>query len=147
MAQLSVVILVCLLSGLTGTQAKSKENETLAELTEEDLTKSEDTQNFNQVQEVLVSTSNTAIIQEISESPINMLKTEVEALRQRLESSEKQLAELKGLRTMDRGNEIYYSKLWFYNTSIFHPHNNKTLIWESFLIQGHISLILKVKNE
>ncbi|CAK6975535.1 collagen alpha-1(X) chain-like [Scomber scombrus] len=103
MAKLSVIILVCLLAGLSDGQAESNKNETLAEQIEEEQAENDDNQNFKQVQEEFaISTLNTTTTQEISESPINILRTEVEALRERLEATEKQLAELNSLRTMDR---------------------------------------------
>ena len=111
MAKLSVIILVCLLAGLSDGQAESNKNETLAEQIEEEQAENDDNQNFKQGQEVLaISTLNTTTTQEISESPINILRTEMEALRERLEATEKQLAELNSLRTMDRGNKIHYFK-------------------------------------
>ncbi|CAK6975538.1 collagen alpha-1(X) chain-like [Scomber scombrus] len=122
MATISVIILVCLLAGLSNGQAESNKSETLTELTQKGLADNNDNQNSNQRQDTsAILTSNTTTTQESFEPPIYMLWKELGALGERmdatvraldetkrkLEASEKQLAAFTGtvtkLGTMVRG--------------------------------------------
>lgn len=123
MAQLSVIVLVCLLAGLTDGQAANNKSEALTDQSVEGHAENDDPQDFKQ--ETTLLTSNTTTTQESCESRIYMLWKELGALTERLEgtvraldetntkleASENQLAELTNtvteMKTMDRGNKIF----------------------------------------
>ncbi|CAK6975536.1 collagen alpha-1(X) chain-like [Scomber scombrus] len=121
MAKLSVILLMCLLAGLSDGQAESNKVEAITDQTDEGLAEIDDNQNFKQRQETAILTSNTTATQESCESRIYMMWKELGALTERLEAtmraldetnrkleaSENQLAQLSNtvteMSTVDRG--------------------------------------------